>query len=116
MGSLELLKHVGFDNLWARSKELRDYFKERIKGKFKIISEDSGLLKSLMLAIRPGAGNCWKYDSERLNEYLNNRSVFALVLNVDPLNPWIRIAFPYFLEIREVNKLCQVLEGAIKAC
>jgi selenocysteine lyase/cysteine desulfurase len=115
-GSLELLKNVGVENLWERSRGLREYFLKRVQKKFKVIGEDSGLPESLMLAIRPGAGYCWKYNPELLSEYMDNKSAFALVLKIDPTSPWIRIAFAYFLETQEVDKLCRVLDGAIKPC
>lgn len=117
LASLQLVENTGFDNLWSRSDELLNYFLQRVErnSKLEVVGKDSNLHRSLMLAVRPAIGNSWRFDADSLSEYLNKRSVFALVLNdIDQSKPWVRIAFPYFLEFSGVKRLISVLDNAVE--
>jgi hypothetical protein len=68
---------------------------------------------TLLLAVSPRAGKRWKFSAAELAAYLQNNSVHALVMNIDPEMPWIRVAFPCFIDFEHVDILCDVLEGTV---
>lgn len=113
LSSLRLLEKLGFAALWAHSRELRKLFLERIGSKFMAVGENNGMETTLMLAICPKLGKRWKYGFQELRQYLQKNAVHVLVLSIDPDTPWIRVAFPCFLEVQHMNVLCDVLEGTI---
>jgi selenocysteine lyase/cysteine desulfurase len=112
--SLELINRVGFGSLFMRSSKLRDYFKKRISFRFQVVGDMSGLSETFMLGIKPRPGFRWKYyDADSLREYFKGQSVSVLVLRIDENMPWVRISFPYFLEIQQVRALLKILDDAV---
>jgi selenocysteine lyase/cysteine desulfurase len=111
--SLRLLDKIGFESLWAHSRELQRRFLERMNSKLEFIGENTGMKTSLMMAIRPKEGKRWKFEIGELHSYLQGNSVHVLILSIEPGTPWIRIAFHCFSETEHLDMLCSVLEGAI---
>jgi len=113
LSSLRLIEELKLERLWAHSRELRKRFIHRMRCKFSIVGEDTGIESSLMLAVCPRPEKRWKYEAVELREYLQRNDVHVLVMSIDPHTPWIRVAFPCFIEVQHVNILCSVLEEAI---
>jgi cysteine sulfinate desulfinase/cysteine desulfurase-like protein len=113
LSSLRLIEELKLERLWAHSRELRKRFINCMRCKFSIVGEDTGMESSLMLAVCPRPGKRWKYEAVELREYLQRNDVHVLVMSIDPHTPWIRVAFPCFIEVRHVNILCSVLEEAV---
>jgi selenocysteine lyase/cysteine desulfurase len=113
LSSLRLLEELKLERLWAHSRELRKRFINRMRCQFSIVGEDTGTESSLMLAVCPGPGKRWKYETGVLREYLQSNDVHVLVMSIDPHTPWVRVAFPCFIEFQHINILCSVLEEAI---
>jgi selenocysteine lyase/cysteine desulfurase len=114
VSSLRFLKKLGMERLWEHSWNLRRRFIDRIQSRFIVVGEDSGMQTTLLLAICPGPGKRWKFSAAELSAYLQSNSVHALVMNIDPETPWIRVAFPCFIDFEHVGILCDVLEKTIE--
>jgi hypothetical protein len=80
---------------------------------FDVVSEESGMGTTLLLAISPRREKRWKFCGPELSAYLQSNSVHALVMNIDPEVPWIRVAFPCFIDFEHVDVLCDVLETTL---
>jgi selenocysteine lyase/cysteine desulfurase len=113
VSSLRFLKKLGLENLWQHSKQLRTRFVERTRSLFKVVGEGNGMGTTLLLAICPRPERRWKLPAVELSAYLQQNSVHALVMNIDPDVPWIRVAFPCFIDFEHVNVLCDILETTL---
>jgi selenocysteine lyase/cysteine desulfurase len=114
VSSLRFLKKLGLETLWEHSRQLRQRFIDRIQNLFTVVGEGSGMETTLLLAISPHPERRWKFSAAELSAYLQNNSVHALVMNVDPEVSWIRVAFPCFIGFEHVDVLCGVLESALQ--
>jgi selenocysteine lyase/cysteine desulfurase len=114
VSSLRFLKKLTLERLWEHSKQLRRRFVHRIQGLFEVVGENSGMETTLLLAISPRREKRWKFSAAELSAYLQSNSVHALVMNIDPGVPWIRVAFPCFIDFEHVDVLCDVLETTIQ--
>jgi|GEM_PF-6019047 len=114
LGALRVIDDAGLEMLHAHSRGLRAHFIERTRGRFAIVGETSGLEQTLMVAIRPTA-SCWRFDAAGLARHLESRAVHALVLPMADGEPWVRVAFPPFLNRGHVDVLCNVFENAVQA-
>jgi len=114
VSSLRFLKKLGMEKLWEHSRRLRRRFVDRIQALFTVVGEDSGVDITLLLAICPSPGRRWKFSATELSAYLQSNSVHALVMNIDPQSPWLRVAFPCFIDFEHVDILCDVLEKTIR--
>src|SRR5579864_2873534 len=113
VSSLRFLKSLGLERLWLHSRQLRRRFVERIQNLFDVVGEGSGMETTLLLAIAPRSDREWKFSAAELSAYLQNNSVHALVMNIDHEIPWIRVAFPCFIDFEHVDVLCDVLETTL---
>jgi len=114
VSSLRFLKKLGLERLWEHSRQLRERFVGRTKHLFNVVGEESGMGATLLLAICPRAEKRWKFSAAELSTYLQNNSVHALVMSIDPEVPWIRVAFPCFIDFEHVDVLCDVLETTLE--
>ena len=114
VSSLRFLKKLGLERLWEHSGQLRERFVGRTKHLFNVVGEESGMGATLLLAICPHAEKRWKFSATELSTYLQNNSVHALVMSIDPEVPWIRVAFPCFIDFEHVDVLCDVLETTLE--
>ena len=113
VSSLRFLKKLGMGRLWEHSRNLRRRFVNRTQSLFTVVGEDSGMDTTLLLAICPRSGKQWRFPAPELSAYLQDNSVHALVMNIDCEVPWIRVAFPCFIDFPHVDILCDVLEKAL---
>lgn len=111
--SLRFLKKLGLEEIWEHSRQLRQRFVGRMGSLFDVVGEGSGMETTLLLAISPRRERSWKFSSAELAAYLQKNSVHALVMNIDPEVPWIRVAFPCFINFEHVDVLCDVLETTL---
>jgi selenocysteine lyase/cysteine desulfurase len=114
VSSMRFLKKLGMEALWEHSRKLRRRFVERTHSLFTVVGEDSGADTTLLLAICPSPGKRWGFSSAELSAYLQRNSVHALVMNIDAQVPWLRVAFPCFIDFEHVDILCDVLEKTIR--
>lgn len=114
VSSMRFLKKLGMEALWEHSRKLRRRFVERTHSLFTVVGEESGADTTLLLAICPSPGKRWKFSSAELSGYLQSNSVHALVMNIDAQVPWLRVAFPCFIDFEHVDILCDVLEKTIR--
>jgi selenocysteine lyase/cysteine desulfurase len=113
VSSLRFLERLGLEKLWEHSRQLRSRFIERTQSLFRVVGEGNGMETTLLLAICPRVGKHWKFSATELSAYLQDHSVHALVMSIDPGVPWIRVAFPCFIDFEHVNILCDVLETTL---
>src|SRR5205085_2299582 len=113
VSSLRFLKKLGMERLWEHSRQLRRRFVDCIQSRFVVVGDESGVGTTALLAIAPRAERRWKFSATELSTYLQNNSVHALVMSIDPEVPWIRVAFPCFINLEHVDLLCDVLETTL---
>ncbi len=113
VSSLRLLKKLDMERLWEHSRQLRRRFIDRTQSLFRVVGEGSGMGTTLLLAICPRSERRWKFAASELSAYLQNNSVHALVMSIDPEVAWIRVAFPCFIDFEHVDVLCDVLETTL---
>jgi len=113
VSSLRFLKDLGLERLWEHSRQLRQRFVERVQSQFVVVGEDTGIGTTLLLAIAPRPERRWKFSAEELSAYLQSNAVHALVMKIDPEMPWLRVAFPCFINLEHVSVLCDVLETTL---
>jgi len=113
VSSLRFLRKLGLARLWQHSEQLKARFVERIRSLFKVVGEGNGMGTTSLLAICPRPERRWKFSAADLSAYLQQNSVHALVMNIDLEVPWIRVAFPCFIDFEHVNILCDVLETTL---
>jgi selenocysteine lyase/cysteine desulfurase len=113
VSSLRFLKELGLEKLWEHSRRLRRRFVDRMQPLFSVVGEESGMGTTALLAICPRPEKRWKFTATELSVYLQNNSVHALVMSIDPEVPWIRVAFPCFIDSEHVDVLCDVLETTL---
>jgi len=110
---LRFLAKAGLERLWEHSRLLRQRFVQRTRSLFQVVGEGNGMKTTLLLAICPRPEKRWKFSAAELSSYLQENSVHALVMNIDPESPWIRVAFPCFIDFEHVDILCDVLEKTL---
>ena len=113
VSSLRFLAKAGLERLWEHSRLLRQRFVQRTRSLFQVVGEGNGMETTLLLAICPRPDKRWKFSAAELSSYLQENSVHALVMNIDPEAPWIRVAFPCFIDFEHVDILCDVLEKTL---
>lgn len=115
LGSLDLLTKYKFEYFWnERCRELRKQFLHLLPSQVQIVGSGAGLEPTFCQSVCPVRGKRWRYEADELTEVLQERQIYAPVLRVDPTMPWLRISLPYFLDVREVNCLCDTLSDLIR--
>ncbi|UTL73321.1 aminotransferase class V-fold PLP-dependent enzyme [Bacillus halotolerans] len=112
--SLRPIDRVGLENWRAHSIRLRNYFIRRMQSHLSVIGSNNGIEMTSFIAVRPESGHFWKWSIKELSEYLEEQSVYILMLSIDQDTPWLRIAFPYTQNIEQVNELCNILDYAME--
>jgi selenocysteine lyase/cysteine desulfurase len=112
--SLRAIDRVGLENWRAHSIRLRDYFIRRMQSRLSVIGSNNGMEMTSFIAVRPEPGHNWKWSIKELSDYLEEQSVYILMLSIDQDTPWLRIAFPYTQNIEQVNELCNILDYAME--
>jgi selenocysteine lyase/cysteine desulfurase len=111
--ALQMGTDVGWENLWGRSRDLRTHFLSAISATFDVVGDKSGLEHSLMLAIRPKKQYRWKSEPELAKRFAVAKVGLEVIRTSQ--NEWVRIAFPYFFDIPEVNRLLRRLREAVQS-
>lgn len=111
VSSLRAIDRVGLENWKAHSIRLRDHFIQRMQASLSVIGYSNGMEMTSFIAVRPKSGKRWRWSIEELSKYLEEQSVYIMMLSIDQETPWMRIAFPYTLHIEQVNELCTILNN-----
>ena len=114
VSSLRAIERVGLENWHAHSIRLRDHFIQRMHSRLSVIGYSTGMEMTSFVAVRPNSGYRWRWRIEELSKFLEQHSVYLLMLSIDPETPWMRIAFPYTLHIQQVNELCDILNTCLE--
>jgi len=112
--SLRAIDRVGLENWHAHSIRLRDHFIQRMYSRLSVIGYSAGMEMTSFVAVRPNSEYRWRWKNEELGKFLEQHSVYLLMLSIDPETPWMRIAFPYTLHIQQVDELCNVLNTSLE--
>jgi hypothetical protein len=113
-GSATLLENPGFDELLSRCEDLRRELRLGLPDRMKIVGDNSGMEETFLLSCQPSPGNAWRFESSDLEANLVAKKLPASLLNLDPLNPWVRVTLPYYLDVRDINRLCGFLGEATR--
>lgn len=114
VSSLRAIDRVGLENWHAHSIRLRDHFIQRMHSRLSVIGYSAGMEMTSFVAVCPNSGYRWRWRMEELSKFLEQHSVYLLMLSIDPETPWMRIAFPYTLQIQQVDELCDVLNACLE--
>lgn len=114
VSSLRAIDRVGLENWHAHSIRLRDHFIQRMNSRLSVIGYSAGMEMTSFIAVCPNLGYHWRWKKEELSKFLEQHSVYLLILSIDPETPWMRIAFPYTLNIQQVDELCNVLNNSLE--
>jgi len=114
LGSLDVLNEIGFDYFWKRCHKLREQFLLLLPSKLQIVGAAMGLEKKFFMTICPASGKAWRIEAKELTDVLQERLIYAPVSQVDAEMVWLRIALPYFLDVRELNRLCYTLDDLVR--
>jgi hypothetical protein len=99
-----------------KSVLLKAYFVENIKDNFEVVeSASQEVNRSNFIAVRPLRGYEWKDESR--HSFWTEITRDAVDLTVVPLNGtwWLRISFPYFLQVHLVKQLVKHLKARVKS-
>jgi selenocysteine lyase/cysteine desulfurase len=123
--SLDMFRMYGVRFFHERSAVLKERFRSKLAGRFDVVGAASKLPESNMLSIRPTMDYRWKAQVPSLREFLRSRNVYPLVLDHEALGtlaadgeaepPWVRVSFPYFLDVHEIDVLARTLRNMVAA-
>jgi selenocysteine lyase/cysteine desulfurase len=116
LASLELLGGGRAKYIWQRSADLRQRFEDHLKAQdcpLRVVGPEKGLDKTFMLAVKPKGDRSWKYDAPGLRDYFTRNFIHVAVMELDDNMPWVRIAFPYFLDSSHIERLYDALTKVI---
>ena len=111
--SLELFQLAEPEYVWSRSTDLRDRFEGLIRGTFGIVGPYEKSTESFMIAVYPDTDYRWGVGFQELSAHFRRKYLDPLVLRIDPVTPWIRIAFPYFLDTFKIELLAKSLKNTV---
>ncbi len=119
--SLEYLIEKGKSHLnqfHQKSISLKAYFIEEIGDQFEVIqSASQEMNRSNFIAVRPRSGYRWK--ERTVKEFWKKIRSDGVDLTVDKLDEsdssmwWLRISFPYFLQLHLLKRLIKHLNGRV---
>jgi cysteine sulfinate desulfinase/cysteine desulfurase-like protein len=112
--SLEIFRQMPLERLVERSTIMRDRFKKRLNQLVTFISWDAGHTPTCMVTLRPAEGKRWTCEVQTLRAHFLKNAMYPLIIDdIEPDTPWVRVAFPYFLDVRAVDALCRAVEAVI---
>ncbi len=112
--TLQFIELQSLDSIRTRSSLLRNRFIEKIQ------EANCGLgiignSHSNMISIYPD-GTQWRMgnDVSDIKAYFYKNKVNVQVVEPDNSRPWVRVAFPYFLQVNDIDSLINVLVNAVE--
>ena len=119
--SLEFLiekKRFHLNRFHESSKSLKTYFSEQIREQFEVVQSASHEMnQSNFVAVHPRSGYRWKEGS--VKEFWEKIRGDGVELTVDELDRsdsstwWLRISFPYFLQLHLLKRLIKHLNSRV---
>ena len=110
-GALELIKTQGIGYFAARCEKLRQELKLNLPKGLRLVGDQSSLEQTFILSCCPISGSSWKFTANELEAAFESRALRASVLRLDAICPWVRVTVPYYLDVRELDRLSSFLEG-----
>lgn len=100
------------------SNSLKAYFTEEIRERFEVVQSASHEMnQSNFVAVLPRSGYRWKERSvKEFWEKIRDDDVDLTVDELDGSDPskwWLRVSFPYFLQLHLIKRLIKHLEGRV---
>jgi selenocysteine lyase/cysteine desulfurase len=116
LAALQFVQREEWPDLKKRSDTLRNAFLSHDMNCLRVVGAETKLEQSLMLAVAPAVGWAWRSSIEGLVAFWNQKKVEASLRAADEEGNamWARIAFPYFLELRDIELLVTVLEASME--
>jgi hypothetical protein len=113
-GATELLGSPGMEYFRSRCEKLRQQLKLSLPESVQIVGDKTGLDETYISSYVPSVRNAWKFNGPELEEEIAAKGLNASVLMLDEVTPWIRIAIPYYLDVREITRVCDFLDEIAK--
>lgn len=130
LASLEMFRDHRVEFFQERSRILREEFESDsdIRDRFEIVGAacSKQMPSTNMISLQPTKDYRWNGQAPSLNAFFQIRKVYPLLLDhealgtlaldgadPEPTKPWVRVSFPYFLDVREVRQLARALCGAV---
>ena len=115
VGAMDLIRERRVEYFFSRCERLKKEFRLALPEKVQVVGDRSGLDETFILSCCPEVGHKWRFDNaSELESELASKSVKASVLRLDPRQPWLRTTIPFYLDARELNRLCAFLEETTK--
>jgi len=114
-GAMDLMRERGIEYFFLRCERLKKEFRLSLPETVQVVGDQSGLDETFILSCCPELGHKWRFDNAtELDNEVTSKSVKASVLTLDPRQPWLRMTIPFYLDARELNRLCAFLEETTK--
>lgn len=114
---LRMFEKHGMSTFWERSRELRQRFVAALPQDIVPVGwtpSDDRRDHSFIVTVAPTQGRNWFTSSiTELASYFERRRVSLNVLRIPGFAPVLRVTFPYFLPVRDMEKLAKALGGAL---
>ncbi len=115
MGAMDLIREGGIQFFLSRCETLKKEFRLALPETVQVVGDKSGMDETFILSCCPEMEHKWRFDSaSELEDEVVNKSVKASVLPLDPHQPWLRMTIPFYLDPRELNRLCAFLKETTK--
>ena len=115
VGAMDLIREPGIEFFFSRCEKLRKEFRLALPKTVQVVGDKSGLDETFILSCCPEKDCKWRFDSaSELEDEVVSKSVKASVLPLDPQQPWLRMTIPFYLDARELNRLCTFLKATTK--
>lgn len=116
-GALRMLEEHTFERFWERSRELRRRFVSALPSELKLLAftDEHSAEHTFIVAVVPADGFAWfTSNAAALASHFEDRRISVNVLPLPHLPLAVRVTFPYFLSMRDLDTLRGALENAIR--
>jgi hypothetical protein len=107
-----VLQEFGFPEQRSRCDDLRWELRLGLPGRMQIVGDGTGTDETFVLSCCPGRDSSWRLSGDDIDAKLAEKKLPGALLRLDPRNPWVRIALPYYMNVRDLNRLCDFLGEA----
>jgi selenocysteine lyase/cysteine desulfurase len=109
-GSVELIRTRGLEYFFFRCEQLRTHFKLNLPRGVQIVGDASNVEDTYIFSCCPSGHRKWKFETAELANQISARRLNCTVLSLDPAIPWIRLTIPYYMDLREINRVVDFLD------
>jgi selenocysteine lyase/cysteine desulfurase len=113
LSSLRIFDEIELNDVQRRSLALRDRFMNSVSNRASFVGIDSDHSGTSMVTIEPADGSSWSTKHAGLRTHFFRRDMYPLVLQFADNPSWVRVAFPYFLDVSDVDRLGRAVDEVL---